>query len=407
MTSSKLLFPVAVLVVGGLAAAALMATGPEVERRPPEVPIPLVRVVVAQSETIQHRIRTHGTVDPRTESELIPEVSGPVIWVSPSLVSGGFFAEGEPLLRIDREDYEIEAERARAALARADSQHRLAERELERRRGLAEQHFASDAELDDSQNAERVAKAARREARAAVRHAERDLERAELRAPYDGRVREARIDVGQFASRGAAVATLYAVDYAEVRLPIPDDELAYLDRALLSESQDAEGGTDVILHARFAGRDQHLARTHRAQRGRDRPEEPHGARGGTHGGPLWTSERRYAHETRRWRGRALRRRRDPRCELAEDVFVLPRASLREQTTRVLVVDAGQPSPLPLASPCCGHLGESVVVGARDSQPGDQVCVSPLDASPWTACCVRVAARPGVGRSRGGALGADS
>ena len=156
--SPRVVLPLLVLLTGAAVARVLVATGPEVERRIPEVPLPLVRVVVAQPETIQHRIRTHGTVDPRTESELIPEVSGPVIWVSPSLVSGGFFEQGEALLRIDPSDYEIARERARAALARAQSEKRRAERELERRRGLAERHYASAAELDLAENSRNVAK---------------------------------------------------------------------------------------------------------------------------------------------------------------------------------------------------------------------------------------------------------
>jgi multidrug efflux pump subunit AcrA (membrane-fusion protein) len=78
-------------------------------------------------------------------------------------------------------------------------------------------------------------------------------------------VRNERVDVGQFVSRGVAIATLYAVDYAEVRLPIPDRELAYVDLPLAyrpgngsetgMETIAADDGSPVRLHAEFAGRE--------------------------------------------------------------------------------------------------------------------------------------------------------
>ena len=67
---------------------------------------------------------------------------------------------------------------------------------------------------------------------APVGRAQRDLERAEIVAPYPGRVRQKSVDIGQFIRVGDAVATIYAVDVAEVRLPLPDEQLAYLDLPL-------------------------------------------------------------------------------------------------------------------------------------------------------------------------------
>ena len=40
--------------------------------------------------------------------------------------------------------------------------------------------------------------------------------------PFAGRVREERADFGQLVARGASLATVYAVDYAEVRLPVSE-----------------------------------------------------------------------------------------------------------------------------------------------------------------------------------------
>jgi RND family efflux transporter MFP subunit len=232
---------------------------------PPNVEAPLVRTVRVEPQPVQFTVRAHGTVVPRTESELVPQVSGEVVWVSPALVSGGFFEAGEPLVRIDRRDYEADLESARAGAARAQSEYGRATKERERQQRLAHRSVASEARIDDAENAYRAAKAALREAEARLDRAERDLERTGLRAPYAGRVRTERVDVGQFVSRGVAIATLYAVDYAEVRLPIPDRELAYVDLPLAyrpgagSEAEAgtaaAENGSPVRLRAEFAGRE--------------------------------------------------------------------------------------------------------------------------------------------------------
>ncbi len=253
MTLSPRLAPFAILLVGALIAAALVMTAPRVEPLSPERVPPLVRALEIKPRSLQLSVHTHGTVVPRTESDLVPEVSARVTWVSPALASGGFFSQGEPLLRLDARDYQVALEQASARLARAESEERRASKELARQRGLAESRVASDAQLDDAENAAEMAEASVREARAALSRAERDLERTEIRAPYDGRVRSESVDVGQFVSRGAPVATLYAVDYAEVRLPVPDEELAFLELPLLYVDDPRQEGPEVILRARFAG----------------------------------------------------------------------------------------------------------------------------------------------------------
>ncbi|MGB5663647.1 MAG: efflux transporter periplasmic adaptor subunit, partial [Eudoraea sp.] len=108
----KFLMPVMVLMGGIAAAALLIVTGPEIQPQSSELVAPLVRFVVADPQTRQLSVRTHGTVVPRTESELVPEVDGRIIEMSPALVSGGFFSKGDVLFRIDPLDYEVNLEQA-------------------------------------------------------------------------------------------------------------------------------------------------------------------------------------------------------------------------------------------------------------------------------------------------------
>lgn len=249
----KVWLPVAVIAGFSLIAVILIATASEVKTAVPEPVLMAVRVITADPKPVRLTVRSQGTVAPRTESALIPEVSGPVVWMSPSLVSGGFFKAGEPLLRIDRGDYETARVRARASLERAEGELEHATSNLARLEGLAARDIASPSQLDDARRAARVSVATVDEARAQLQQAQRDLRRTEIQAPYSGRVREERVDVGQFLSRGQSVATIYATDYVEVRLPIPDRELAYLDVGLFEGAGEAENLPEARLSARFAG----------------------------------------------------------------------------------------------------------------------------------------------------------
>ena len=252
MKFRRTLAPILVVFAGFAAAALLIATGPEVEMAAPEAVAPMVRTVEVHPETLQLTVHTNGTVAPRTESDLVPEVSGSVLEKSEALVSGGFFARGDVLLRIDPLDYAVALEQAKAALARAESELHNARKDLQRQSSLKQHNATSEAQRDDSINRVRIGEASMREARAWLSRTRRDLDRTELKAPYDGRVRSERVDVGQFVNRGSAVATIYAVDTVEIRLPIHDDELAFLDLPMVYGGSQAHA-IPVILQARFAG----------------------------------------------------------------------------------------------------------------------------------------------------------
>jgi RND family efflux transporter MFP subunit len=253
---TKVLLPGAVVTLGLLLAGGLVTIRPSVATHRPVKPAPLVRAVRAEPESIRLSIRTQGSVAPRTESDLIAEVSGRITWVSPSLAAGGFLDDGEPLLRVDPRDYEVAVARAEAALTRAESQLELARRALERSLSLMKRGVASSAALDDAENAARVAEANRLEAEAMLTQARNDLERTRIHAPFEGRVRIKHVDVGQFVNRGAPVARIYAVDYAEVRLPIPDDAVAFVELPIDYRNEGTDGHQpEVVLKAEFGGQE--------------------------------------------------------------------------------------------------------------------------------------------------------
>ncbi len=256
LPNPKVTLPVAVLLLAAAGAAVLIAARAPVETHAPEVIAPVVRVTTVAPRTVALAVQSQGSVAPRTESNLVPEVAGRVVWVSPALVAGGFFELDEPLLRLERVDHEVRLARAQAALQSAQSQAALTRRNRERSARLAKDGLMAATTHEDAEHAERAGVAALRDAEAALDQARHDLERTELRAPFAGRVREKHVDVGQFVERGTPVARLYAVDYAEVRLPIADHDLAFLDLALDHRGSAAPApGPEVVLSARFAGQE--------------------------------------------------------------------------------------------------------------------------------------------------------
>ena len=362
----------ALVLLGGFAVAVLVfLSGPKMQPQAPSAIPPLVRVIEAEPREVQMTSHTHGTVVPRTESDLVPEVDGRVTAVSPSLVSGGFFNQGDVLLEIEPVDYEVALEHARAGLARAESDLENARKSLTRIQDLVRRGATSDSDRDDAANRERIAQATLREARARLSRAERDLDRTRLVAPYQGRVRNERVDVGQFVKRGNPVATIYAVDFAEVRLPIQDEELAFLDLPLGYTGDESSIPIPVTLRARFAGVEQEwqgeVVRTEgeldpatRMVHVVARVPEPYVSRDGRP--PLSVGLFVDA---------------DIQGKTLSDVVILPRSALRGGD-RVLVVD--QDERLRFRPVDVYRVAEEEVYIVGGLARGERVCISPLQST---------------------------
>ncbi|MCB9897525.1 MAG: efflux RND transporter periplasmic adaptor subunit [Planctomycetes bacterium] len=252
----RIVLPLVVLAASVALAAALVASREPVRPEPPAPFVPAVEVVHAERQDARLDVLSHGFVVPRTESTLVAEVPGRVAEVAPAFRAGGSFEQGDVLLELDERDLRAKAVAAEAALARAESV--LAQEEVEAR--LARDEWdALDAEGEPDPVLLRVpqladARAQVAAARAALGTARLDVERATLRAPFAGRVRTALVDVGQYVGVGTPLGTLYAIDAAEVRLPVRDDELRFLDLPLQYRGEAPPGdGPRVELSAEFAG----------------------------------------------------------------------------------------------------------------------------------------------------------
>ena len=250
----KLLTPVTIIALSLVIYTVLINNKPEIVTAAKE-PVPVaVRALTVTPQTLALSVTSEGNVQPRVEMELVTQVAGEVISVASSLVTGGEFTVGDTLITVDPRDYEIALLRARTSLARADAELNYAKEEQVRVRALYAKKLASLAQLQATERAFLVAQSAEADASARVSRAQIDLERTVLKAPFSGRVRDEAVDVGQFLQKGRAVATLYDTERLEVRLPLADAQLAYLDSEFANTGIASADFVPVTLTANFGGR---------------------------------------------------------------------------------------------------------------------------------------------------------
>jgi RND family efflux transporter MFP subunit len=186
------------------------------------------------SEEVKVAIRTQGEVRPKTEIELIPQVSGRIVAMSDNFNEGAQFAPNSMLLKIDDADYRVALVQAEARVAAAQTalERELATAEIKKeewRDGRKDQ-APTDFALNLTQVAE--ARANLRSAEAALSKARVDLERTEIMVPFHGRVRDRNVGIGQIVSAGTSMGRVYSTDTVEVRLPLTDAQLVELNLPL-------------------------------------------------------------------------------------------------------------------------------------------------------------------------------
>lgn len=249
MTRKKqIIIPIIILVSGILIFMALSSMKNPPEEKPVVDNTPIVAIEPVSVGSMHLKVGSHGVVLPKYETELIAQVNGQIVELSPAFVRGGFVEKGQLLARIDPSDYEAALIDAEANLA---SSH--ASLETERAQGkVAESEWRkitdalpTELSLRKPQLAQELAHVKAAEAR--VLRAKRDLERTEIRAPYDAMIEMRSIGLGSYVGTGSSVGKLLGTAVAEVRLPVADNQLQFLI---------AEGdAASVTLKGTFAGKE--------------------------------------------------------------------------------------------------------------------------------------------------------
>ena len=365
----KFLLPLFLIMGSILIVKALVAykNSQRAERKPDTDQAILVDTVNAEVVSLNLIVSSQGTVRPRTETALVAEVSGKIVSVSPDFVAGGFFREGEVLLQIDPSDYRAGLKRAKAALASrkaklADETAR-SEQALKDWRNMGKQGQPSDLGLRKPQMAD--AKANVSAAEADVEKALRDLERTQITVPYDGLVRQKAVDIGQYVAPGTRLGVTFAIDTAEVRLPLTNTDLKYLElpTGIQAENQDIPYPPVTLSAQRAGDTDQWQARIIRTEGVVDETSrvvyavaqviDPYGVLGQSHQNELKIGTFVNA---------------EIQGLPAENVVVLPRFVLQANHTVMIINDASELEILPVevlrTEPKRVYISSGVKGGAR-------------------------------------------
>ena len=226
------LLAVAIIAAGFLIMKFLIMSRKAPKKIKPHAQGILVETVQVNPADFDIQVRGTGTVQPRNRVDIVPEVSGKVISVSPRFIQGGIFSAGEELFRIEPVDYQVMLEKARAELAGAELNL-----EIEKTRGSIAKKEWQNIEKDPTapeppltlrKPQMKQAEANLAAARAAVRQAEINLRRTRVKTPFNSVVKEEYIDIGQYVKQGTKVGTLTGTDVAEIIVPVSIDDLEFI-----------------------------------------------------------------------------------------------------------------------------------------------------------------------------------
>ena len=359
----KWLLPVAVLVVAYGIATVIRNAGPEIEVVTPEPQPLVVRTVTAQPQQVRLNLSSQGQVSAEHMIDLVSELQGSITRVAPAFVTGGYFKAGDVLLQIDPIDYELARVRAEARVAEEMEELEVEKSEAE----LAAEGLFPLREARVASGEARV-----QSARAELAQAEADLKRTRIRAPYDGRVLFTQVGLGQYVGKGQVLGRIYSTDIAEIRLPLTDQQLRYLDLPFGARPNDPLPETPVILRAEVGGRSAEWQGTlHRMEGAVDpdnrvwyavvRVDDPYGLEAPEQITPLAVGLFVEAEIE----GRTV-----------DAVFRLPRSALRNEDD-VLIAD--NENRLRRRKVEVLRTDFSSVYITDGLEAGDQVCVSPVEA----------------------------
>ncbi|WP_417762731.1 efflux RND transporter periplasmic adaptor subunit [Shewanella sp.] len=243
----RVLPPILLIALTLLVIIALFATKKPPEKKPEEESLPVVNVIQVEPDTETLSVASYGTVEPKYRTLLVSEVRGRIQSISPLFVAGGMVKEGDELAVIEPFDYQADLKQAQANLAQAQAS-------LEEERARAEvakvdfQGFSGiPPELGLRKPQLKQQQANVKYAEAELARAQRNLERTVIRAPFDGLVTSRDVDLGQYVTAGNNLGELYDTSVAEVRLPLANKDLAYIESA-------DNPYTEVTLLAELAGK---------------------------------------------------------------------------------------------------------------------------------------------------------
>jgi RND family efflux transporter MFP subunit len=258
MTLNKKFLPIIILGVLLLLAVIIKLNPPAApQQRNAGAPQLVVETVDVTPREYSVALESYGIIQPRTRSMLVAQVEGLIVKLNPNLRDGGFFERGDVLVTIDSRDYTADVRIAEATLA--DARQALAEAEARSNQAREDwERLGNEGDIPDLVLRVPQLEAARARvlsAESSLQKARLDLERTRIRAPFAGRVLTKFVDLGQVVSRNAQLAEIFATDIVEIRLPIRNRDLPFIDLPeVYRDSDEIENkGGRVEIRSELAG----------------------------------------------------------------------------------------------------------------------------------------------------------
>jgi RND family efflux transporter MFP subunit len=369
----KIIAPVLVLVVSIGVVQALSAAKPAPEKKEESQRLVSLYVDEVKSDQVTISVQTQGDVRPKTEIDLIPQVSGRIVGISDSFAEGAEFSPGETLIKIDDTNYKLAVIRAEARVAEAQVavQRELANAKIKEEHWLDKRN--SGVPTPYALNKPQVMEAESKllAADADLKEARLNVARTEINVPFLGRVREKSVGIGQYVTAGTRLGRVFSTDTVEIRLSLTDAQLAELNLPM-GFMADAFNAPVVQFTANVGSREHtwtgHIVRTHASVDQQTRliyaiaeVEDPYGL-GSDNGAPLAVGM--FVH-----------------AEIAgvnsQSAMVLPRLALRN-TNKVYVIN--DENRLEIRTVEVISTSEDTVLVSTGVEVGDKVVTSTIPAA---------------------------
>ena len=188
-----------------------------------------VRVAEVNLESVDLIVGSQGKVQAAQTVSLSAPVAGPVEWISPSMEAGGYVEAGQALMRLEAADFETALERSRANLQQAQAESEFADTELARCVNWQSSVWRAILSCRTRSVRANVNKARLIDAQASYEQAQLDLDRTEIKAPFNAVIQSRDVELGQYVNRAQSVALLYGADEVEVRVPLAIRQLGFLN----------------------------------------------------------------------------------------------------------------------------------------------------------------------------------
>lgn len=210
-------------------ATAILAPAAHAQEAAPEAQAMPVTVVRATQKDLEESDTFTGRVEAIEAVALQAKVAGYL--KSKHFEEGGKVAVGDLLFELEDDTYSNQVDQARAALAVAEAQMKLATQTYERQKVLTERDVQSKAALDTASANLDAAAAQVEVARAQLDEAALNLGYTKIKAPIAGRIGRSDVSIGALiSSQSGPLVTVVQTDPIYVSFPVPQAKMLAVEK---------------------------------------------------------------------------------------------------------------------------------------------------------------------------------